>query len=87
MSEDPLGYASLKPEGGIENDWESRHPDMQIPYADMDEPMEFQEFKPNNTIVRSGEMNFQFYRDKPYRWWQIKFLRFCLGFEVVKNGT
>jgi len=24
---DPLGFASLKPEGGIEDDWESRHPE------------------------------------------------------------
>ena len=83
MSEDKLGYASLKPEGGIENDWESRHPiDM-----DPDEPMEFQVFKPNNIHIQTGEMTFQFYREKPYTWLQVKLLRFCLGFEVIKNDA
>lgn len=86
MSEDKLGYASLKPEGGIENDWESRHPlEHEIPYAEMDRPLDGGDYT-SNTVIQSGEMNFEFYREKPYTWLQVKLLRFCLGFEVTKNG-
>lgn len=56
-----------------------------IPYAEMDRPLEIPIFE-NNTIVSMGNQQWHFYKEKPFRWWQVRLLRFCLGITVSKNG-
>lgn len=58
-----------------------------IPYAELDRPMEFGDFPPMNMTIMLGSLSWEFHRDKPFNWLQVKLLKFCLGIEVTKNGT
>lgn len=43
--------------------------------------------EPTNVIIKLGDMHWHLHRDKPFRWWQVRMMEFCFGWEFERNAA